>query len=339
APENVTLMGSYKNNAESQLLDLNLQFVLISPYKLLANVACTVDPRNPDTMADIIIKKIASVLKIEALSADVLNEEIPEINIDKELMGQLDKEMKELQNSMAGLGQRYDSLAIYESGTGKIGSSYYRKLASTDAQIDLEIDNMNRSTLKNAVYEILFNPYVAEIAEPDYIHYPYNPKNMTIILDVAYSLQEELIKDVVELLPFRIYKSRSKNYDYMSFKAKYNDIPFQLRREIQRGDYRVIPVLRFIDKYNKVQHIIVDEKYGELSRPKNAPAPLSVMNQFSQQLTLTASTSSVQLYLKEGQQVCNYRIDMPVSIVENLDRIVVDFIKINEFESWLGKLK
>ncbi len=339
-PENLTLMGSFqKNAADGSLIDIQLQFVTISPYSLFATRKISSSALDTDMLGEDVMKAIAEVLKLELLPSDVVAEALPKMDVDKLTMDELKKEMKELSSSVSGTDRRYDSLSVYESGVGQVNGSFYRKLGSTDAQADLDIAMMNRETAKSAIYDILFNPYTVEIAEPDYIDYPYRPNDITIRLDIAYHLQKTLINDIAELLPFQRIRPQGENYEYLNFRAKYSDIPFQLQREIQRGDYRVIPVVRFVDKQDHTRYLIYDEKYSEVIPDLDLKFPVKQHKQFSQLLTLAASSTGIQLYLKDANQVCSYTLDLPVAVVRNLDRIAVEFVKIDELESYLANVK
>ncbi|HDR05352.1 MAG TPA: hypothetical protein ENN84_08940 [Candidatus Marinimicrobia bacterium] len=286
------------------------------------------------------IQCLADILKLKTLPADILDKtpEISRLDIDETTMQAVRDEIEQLSGHIGKAQFEIDSLRRMSKDQGQFQNVYYRKLHNTEASTDLELALDNRAIIKNALFNVLSNPYIAEIAEPQIKSYPYNPGLLSVRFEIEYRLKKELIEDIIELVPFRSVRNREESYDFHAYTAKFSDIPFQLRRDIQRGDYRIIAVVKLINRHSQSRHIFIDEKYFADTLPKIRSIPISKTNQFRQLMVLTASNIDIQMYLNNVPHVSSYELEMSVADFNNLDHIAVEFVRLADLPRYLNEL-
>lgn len=335
-----SLLGKFNYDGISETIDLTIDLINTSNYRPIGTRQFKIPYENPGRSAGLIIENLADILRLKPLDASIL-EKTPQktgLEIDESTIAAVKEELSELSHSLNVMGTDVDSSSQMSADEGHFDNIYYRKLHSTDARTDLDLAMTSQKTVQNALLNILRNPYGAEIGEPRITSFPYNPELLHIQFEIEYTLKKNVIHDIVEMVPFQQIQKDDGNYEFMTYRAKYSDIPFNLRQDIQHGNYRILPVIKMMDYHNLPRLVIFDEKYLDQTLPKKSRVTILTSNQFKQLMVLTSSNVDIQMYLKDEPFVGHYEIEMNLNDFNAIDHIAVEFIRIDEIEAFVNNL-
>ncbi len=327
------LMGSiYSSSAAGDIL-VHMSSVQIGTWQPRGETSFTAILSDKHALKNALIHHLGNLYRIEPLSLDFTVGDSPtdEGQIDTET---LKAARRELLNLAEGFGKREEQLPQtglthsktpgYESPTS--GATVLR-FNQTEANLRLEMERSHLDRTRQAMYDLLQNPYLVQINEPNISTLPYRPYRGIIRIEVSYQIHPDLLEELTEILPFRQVDTHYDDYSFLTFQADYSDIPFQLQRDIQLGHYRTIPVIELTDRQGRTVHTFIDGQYidhDEIMDREN----LTIHNDFKQLLIMTSSRSDIQLYIKQTPYVGVYELELPVSILENLSEVRVEFYPI-----------
>merc|ERR1739841_42982 len=101
------------------------------------------------------------------------------------------------------------------------------------------------------------NPYEIKLEKPEFNFDPNNKKEFQVALNVNYKLKAQLIKDMLQSLPYSGLKQDGSLTVFYFNKDKYN-FPADITKKIQLGQYRTIPVIQLQDSNQKPLVLMVD---------------------------------------------------------------------------------
>jgi hypothetical protein len=337
---NFAILGKFSFEVLENRLLITLEVINTSTYRSLGTGSCAISLGELSSGGESLIHCLANILKLKPLPADILAKtpKINQIDIDESTMQAVRDEIQELSGQFDKAQSEMDSLRKMSGDRGHFQNVYYRKLHNTEASTDLGLALDNRSVVENALYSVLSNPYVADIGEAQIHSYPYNPGLLTVRFEIEYRLKKEIIEDIIELVPFKSVRNVKQSYDFHTYTAKFSDIPFQLRRDIQRGDYRIIAIVKLVDRHSRPRYIILDEKYLTEELPDKRSLSMAQTNQFIQLMVMTASNIDIQIYLNNEPHVSRYELEMNVKDFNDLDHIAVEFIRLADLPRYLKEI-
>lgn len=322
------LMGSiYHSSADGDVL-IHLSSIHIKTWQTVGESSFTAYLSDKRALKSTLIHHLAKLYQTESLDLDFTVSDTPadEGYIDTET---LEAARRELLDITAELGKdketetkSHTSLSLQPPA----GTTILR-FNQTEAKLRLDMEREHLNTTQQAMYELLLNPYLIQINEPNISTLPYRPHRGTIRIEVSYQLHPDLLEELTDILPFQRVDSYNNNYSYLTFQADYSDIPFQLQRDIQLGHYRTIPVIELTDGQGCIIHTFIDGQYLDL-REINRYDGLSILDHFKPLLIMTSSRSDIQLYVKQEPYVGVYELELPVSILESLAEVRVRFYPI-----------
>jgi len=330
------LLGSVYPSSGSGDVLIHMSAVNINTWENVAESSFTAVLSDTREIKNQLIEHIGKLFDVQTLSLDFY---VSETVSDK---GRIDTEtLKAAQRELAELVRDFstpvEKREIQQKPEYKPDEQHSyvsrgittRKMDHTEAMARLELDRSQLERTQLAVYELLQNPYLIEINDPTISTLPYRPSLGRIRLEISFQILPALFQEITEVLPFKPVYPKSDSYDYMTFNAMYNDIPFQLRRDIQLGNYRTIPVIQLTDRQGRLVHTFIDGQYLNINEIRLTNT-ITLKNEFKQLLVMTASNVDIQLYMKQLPYVGIYEIEMPVSVLENLYEIRVELVPVNE---------
>lgn len=328
------LLGSvYPSSGTGDVL-IHMSAVSINTWKNVSESSFTAVLSDTREIKNQLIEHMGKLFNVQTLSLDFYVSETASDKgrIDTETLNAARKELADLIKDFGVPAEKEASTPQYKPDNENryvTRGITTRKMDHTEAMARLELDRSQLERTQLAVYELLQNPYLIEINEPTISTLPYRPRLGRIRFEISFQILPALFQEITEVLPFKPVYSISDSYEFMTFNAMYNDIPFQLRRDIQLGNYRTIPVIQITDRQGRPVHTFIDGQYLNVNEIRETDT-ITLKSDFKQLLIMTASNVDIQLYLKQVPYVGVYEIELPVSVLENLYEIRVELVPVNE---------
>jgi TolB-like protein len=188
-------------------------------------------------------------------------------------------------------------------------------------------ENVNNTVLLDQVLANLMDkPYDVFIYKPTYVYDEDEDANMiTVNMRVDYGIKGDIINDMLTSLPYTGIK-QDGSLTIVHFDRENFNFPPELTKNISLGNYRAVPVIRFLDKDGIVMAIILDtpeSRWYDMSSNKIHFIPL---HQFSPLVDFTMGGWSLQVALEDVEIKAHYSLQMSIEEVDRISRVSLKFV-------------
>ena len=192
----------------------------------------------------------------------------------------------------------------------------------------------NTELLKDVLNRLIDNPYDVEMKKPNFIYHKDDDSYITVQFHVTYSLKDEIIKDMLNTLPYTgIEQNGSLTIFYFS-KESFN-LSDELTNRIISGSHRTVPVIRFFNKDGTPIVIVADTPEEYWHSKKSDKVLYLPENQFTSMIQFTVGGWSLQVAMETVNIHAKYEFILPMSDVENLSNVSLKFINENDLKNFL----
>ena len=188
-------------------------------------------------------------------------------------------------------------------------------------------ENVNNTVLLDQVLANLMDkPYDVFIYKPTYVYdEDEDDKMITVNMRVDYGIKGDIMNDMLTSLPYTGLKQDGSLTIVYFDRENFNFSP-ELTKNISLGNYRSVPVIRFLDKDGIVMAIILDtpeSRWYEMSSNKIHFIPL---HQFSPLVDFTMGGWSLQVALEDVDIKAHYSLQMSIEEVDRISRVSLKFV-------------
>ena len=188
-------------------------------------------------------------------------------------------------------------------------------------------ENVNNTVLLDQVLANLMDkPYDVFIYKPTYVYdEDEDDKMITVNMRVDYGIKGDIINDMLTSLPYTWLKQDGSLTIVYFDRENFNFSP-ELTKNISLGNYRSVPVIRFLDKDGIVMAIILDtpeSRWYDMSSNKIHFIPL---HQFSPLVDFTMGGWSLQVALEDVEIKAHYSLQMSIEEVDRISRVSLKFV-------------
>ena len=192
----------------------------------------------------------------------------------------------------------------------------------------------NTELLKEVLNKLIDNPYDVTMKKPNFIYHKDDDSYITVQFHVTYSLKDELIKDMLNTLPYTgIEQNGSLTIFYFS-KESFN-LSEEFTSRIVSGSHRSVPVIRFFNKQGTPIVVVADTPEEQWHSKKSEKVLYLPENQFSPMIEFTVGGWSLQVAMETVNIHAKYEFILPMSDVENLSNVSLRFINENDLKNFL----
>tara|TARA_B100000886_G_scaffold252859_1_gene178663 strand:- start:128 stop:1138 length:1011 start_codon:yes stop_codon:yes gene_type:complete len=192
----------------------------------------------------------------------------------------------------------------------------------------------NTELLKDVLNKLIDNPYDVVMKKPNFIYHKDDDNYITVQFHVTYSLKDEIIKDMLNTLPYTgIEQNGSLTIFYFS-KESFN-LSEELTNRIVSGSHRAVPIIRFFNKQGTPIVVVADTPEEQWHSKKSEKVLYLPENQFSPMIDFTVGGWSLQVAMETVNIHAKYEFILPMSDVENLSNVSLKFINENELKNFL----
>ena len=253
----------------------------------------------------------------------------------KNVSRNIDKAIDELEKSMdLVIGARgVDS----KDETLKKGEEWVLELGSSSQPSYNPENDANSLMLMKVLDDLMSSPYNIIIKKPLFEFDVENVKNMNVSIQIEYSLKEHIITDMLKSLPYTGLKQDGTLMVFDFNKEKFN-FSEAIREKIRFGKYRAIPVISFLNKFNKPAVLIVDSPEAAIHRLESRNVHYVTDHKFSPLIDFTIGGWSMQVAMESVKIPVRYSFILPIETADSIRRISLKFVPEAELSTYLQSI-
>ena len=188
-------------------------------------------------------------------------------------------------------------------------------------------ENVSNTVLLDQVLANLMDkPYDVFIYKPTYVYdEDEDDKMITVNMRVDYGIKGDIINDMLTSLPYTGL-TQDGSLTIVHFDRENFNFSPELTNNISLGNYRSVPVIRFLDKDGIIMAIILDtpeSRWYDMSSNKIHFIPL---HQFSPLVDFTMGGWSLQVALEDVEIKAHYSLQMSIEEVDRISRVSLKFV-------------
>ena len=221
--------------------------------------------------------------------------------------------------------------------TFKEGEEWVLDLGSS-AQPSYNPENdANTLMLVNVLDDLMASPYNVEIQKPIFEYDEKNAKIMNVSISIEYSLKGHVIADMLKSLPYTGLKQDGSLmiFDFNKEKFNFSDA---LHEKIRFGKYRAVPVISFLNEFNKPVVLIVDTPEAAIHQLESANVHYFTDHKFSPLIDFTIGGWSLQVAMESVKIPVTYTFSLPIPTADSIRRVSLKFVPETELSSFLQSL-
>jgi TolB-like protein len=192
----------------------------------------------------------------------------------------------------------------------------------------------NTEMLRDVLKKLIDNPYNVIMEKPKFIYHKDDDSYITVQFHVTYSLKNEIIKDMLNALPYNGLEQNGSLTIFYFSKESFN-LTDDITSRIISGKYRSVPVIRFFNKQGTPIVVVADTPEEQWHSRKSDKVLYLPENQFTPMIEFTVGGWSMQVAMETVNIHANYEFILPMSDVENLSNVSLKFINEDELKKFL----
>ena len=343
---NFLLLGKFERKLDN--VEINLQLVDIATWdeadrrKLTGNYnkVSELNLKLNSTVEAMLAPFIPLEKKKKSIYPEFSLKKPPAINSSiytdtKNVNRNIDKAIDELEKSMdLVIGARgVDS----KDETLKKGEEWVLELGSSSQPSYNPENDANSLMLMKVLDDLMSSPYNIIIKKPLFEFDVENVKNMNVSIQIEYSLKEHIIADMLKSLPYTGLKQDRTLmvFDFNKEKFNFSDA---IREKIRFGKYRAIPVISFLNEFNKPAVLIVDSPEAAIHRLESRNVHYVTDHKFSPLIDFTIGGWSMQVAMESVKIPVRYSFILPIETADSIRRISLKFVPEAELSTYLQSI-
>ena len=198
-------------------------------------------------------------------------------------------------------------------------------------------NDANTLMLMNVLDDLMASPYNVEIQKPIFEYDEENAKIMNVSINIEYSLKDYVIADMLKSLPYTGLKQDGSLmiFDFNKEKFNFSDA---LHEKIRFGKYRAVPVISFLNEFNKPVVLIVDTPEAAIHQLESANVHYFTDHKFSPLIDFTIGGWSLQVAMESVKIPVTYTFSLPIPTADSIRRVSLKFVPETELSSFLQSL-
>ena len=192
----------------------------------------------------------------------------------------------------------------------------------------------NTEMLKDVLNRLIDNPYDVIMKKPNFIYHKDDDSYITVQFQVTYSLKDEIIKEMLNALPYTGLEQNGSLTIFYFSKESFN-LTDDITSRITSGNYRSIPIIRFFNKQGVPIVVVADTPEEQWHSRKSDKVLYLPENQFTPMIEFTVGGWSMQVAMETVNIHAKYEFILPMSDVENLSSVSLKFINEAELKKFL----
>tara|TARA_Y100001936_G_scaffold132555_2_gene129595 strand:+ start:573 stop:2318 length:1746 start_codon:yes stop_codon:yes gene_type:complete len=193
---------------------------------------------------------------------------------------------------------------------------------------DLSID------LFEKLESYLSNPYQIDIGTLKMDLNQYDNSYVELNVPITYRFKKREFEKIIKKLPYNTIESTR---DFYAVEFLYDDYLFDLQsiNLLNRHESELFPVLFFTNRDGNIQKIVIDSWDSKYDNLLFGDYDVNRVNNFVQLYSIIKSGKDMHLNIDKNKIKLDYKITMPVTVLDNYTRLTVKIFKRSDLDAYL----
>ena len=197
---------------------------------------------------------------------------------------------------------------------------------------------LTRRELQKNLFEklnIFFDdPYKIDIGNLNMNLNDTDPSYVNLDVDITFNIDKRAFEKNIKKMPYNNLKSSKKSHIFEFLNDNYLFEP-KFINDLNKHDKELFPVLFFTNKNGDIQKIIIDSWDVKYDKILFGDYDVERQNKFVQMFSIINNNNNVQVNLSSKKQNINYKVVMPVSVLDNYTQLTVKVFTRQDLDMYL----
>ena len=197
---------------------------------------------------------------------------------------------------------------------------------------------LTRRELQKNLFEklnVFFDdPYKIDIGNLNMNLNDTDPSYVNLDVDITFNIDKRAFEKNIKKMPYNNLKSSKKSHIFEFLNDNYLFEP-KFINDLNKHDKELFPVLFFTNKNGDIQKIIIDSWDVKYDKILFGDYDVERQNKFVQMFSIINNNNNVQVNLSSNKQNINYKVVMPVSVLDNYTQLTVKVFTRQDLDMYL----
>ena len=197
---------------------------------------------------------------------------------------------------------------------------------------------LTRRELQKNLFEkinVFFDdPYKIDIGNLNMNLNDTDPSYVNLDVDITFNIDKKTFEKNIKKMPYNNLKSSKKSHIFEFLNDNYLFEP-KFINDLNKHDKELFPVLFFTNKNGDIQKIIIDSWDVKYDKILFGDYDVERQNKFVQMFSIINNNNNVQVNLSSKKQNINYKVVMPVSVLDNYTQLTVKVFTRQDLDMYL----
>ncbi len=191
-----------------------------------------------------------------------------------------------------------------------------------------------QENLLKKVNSFLLNPYQIDIGKLDMNLNKLDASYVDLDISISYKINKRDFEKNIKKMPYNSLKSKksSNTYEFLNENYLFDN---NFSNMINKHDKELFPVLFFTNKEGNIQKIIIDSWDDRYDNIMFGDYDVERQNKFVQMFSVINDDTDIQINLSSKKQTIDYKVVMPVSILDNYTQVTVKVFNRKDLDAYL----
>ena len=178
------------------------------------------------------------------------------------------------------------------------------------------------------------DPYKIDIGNLNMNLNDTDPSYVNLDVDITFNIDKRAFEKNIKKMPYNNLKSSKKSHIFEFLNDNYLFEP-KFINDLSKHDKELFPVLFFTNKNGDIQKIIIDSWDVKYDKILFGDYDVERQNKFVQMFSIINNNNNVQVNLSSNKQNINYKVVMPVSLLDNYTQLTVKVFTRQDLDMYL----
>ena len=197
---------------------------------------------------------------------------------------------------------------------------------------------LTRMELQKNLFEklnVFFDdPYKIDIGNLNMNLNDTDPSYVNLDVEITFNIDKRAFEKNIKKMPYNNLKSSKKSHIFEFLNDNYL-FESKFINDLNKHDKELFPVLFFTNKNGDIQKIIIDSWDVKYDKILFGDYDVERQNKFVQMFSIINNNNNVQVNLSSKKQNINYKVVMPVSVLDNYTQLTVKVFTRQDLDMYL----
>ncbi len=322
-------------------MSINYKIYQLDNWKLISNSNVECDLRDIECIYDTFLWKFEQSLDtdLKGLTYDDFSNNEKKLILENSIKSnEFDFEKDDL---FSRILEDFVIQKDYDFNLDYKGMDFSNLIDNNSKEFDLKKHPMSSSIREEMTKELIdiilnftSNPYEISIGDIEMQVNRTDNAYVDLTVPVSYKIKKDELNKLIKNFKFNTFKSNNlvETYEFINDNYTFN---VQDKNLIYDFDNEIFPVLFFTDVNGNIQKIIIDSWDSSYDNLLFGDYDVNRYELFTHLFNLLDSSNGILFNIKNSTQNINYKLAMPVSVLDNYTRLTVKIFTREELNKYL----